>query len=63
MVPAHDSGPAWQWSDGQNSLADHSTDTVAGHMLRANNNINSSIDNTAITYSPLLMSIDTSCIR
>lgn len=63
LVPAHDNGPAWQWSDGQSSVVDHTTNTVAGHMLRADNNFNSSTYNRAITYSPILMSYGTGCIR
>ena len=63
MLPAHDDGPSWKWSDGQASLADHTTNTVEGHMLRANNNFGSSYSNTAITYSPLLMTDQTGCVR
>ncbi|MPC97232.1 hypothetical protein E2C01_092536 [Portunus trituberculatus] len=63
MLPAHDDGPCWKWSDGQAFLADHSTNTVEGHMLRADNNFGSSYSNTAITYSPLLMTDQTGCVR
>lgn len=63
LVPAHDNGPSWQWSDGQSYLADHTTNTVEGHMLLANNNFNSSASNRAITHSPLLMSYGTGCVR
>ena len=63
MVPSLNNGPAWKWSDGQNYLADHSTNTVSGHMLRADNTFNSSAFNTAITQSPVLVSYGTACVR
>ncbi|XP_071520575.1 LOW QUALITY PROTEIN: MAM and LDL-receptor class A domain-containing protein 1-like [Panulirus ornatus] len=55
--------PAWIWSDGHTTTLDHTTTTVNGHMLIANNNWNSSVLNFAVVSSTLYSSQGATCIR